>query len=113
MKIPVLNINIDPRTPEGKAALGSLIRAVGSLLVGAGLLKVVDEGQVNAIIAGIGAVLTIGASWSWSQAGDRKLVDTKTDQTIAIVEDHVGPVKAEQIATAVEELKDKPIPTKP
>lgn len=79
IRIPFININIDPRTPEGKAAVGSVVRFAVAFIVGAGVVKAISQEQVNEYIAFGVAALTFLGSLKSSQSGDAKLVETKTN----------------------------------
>lgn len=113
MKIPLLNLNIDPRTPEGKALIGSAVRWIVGAGVSVGLYKFADAGDIDKIVAGALAVIALLASLKSSQSGDTKVVEKKADAIMNVVAEHVGDPKASTIANDVEAKVLDPDNTKP
>lgn len=113
MRIPIINIEIDPRTPEGKALIGSAIRWIVGAGVSVGLYKFADAGDIDKIVAGALAVVALIASLKSSQQGDTKVIDKKADAIMDVVADHVGEAKASTIANDVAVKVIDPDNTKP
>lgn len=113
MRIPIVNIEIDPRTPEGKALIGSAIRWIVGAGVSVGLYKFADAGDIDKIVAGALAVVALIASLKSSQQGDAKVIDKKADAIMDVVADHVGEAKASTIANDVAVKVIDPDNTKP
>lgn len=113
MRIPIVNIEIDPRTPEGKALIGSAIRWIVGAGVSVGLYKFADAGDIDKIVAGALAVVALIASLKSSQQGDTKVIDKKADAIMDVVADHVGEAKASTIANDVAVKVIDPDNTKP
>lgn len=82
LKIPILNLNVDPRTPEGKALIGSAIRWVVGAGVSVGLYKFADAGDIDKIVAGALVVVTLLFSLKTSQVSDAKVVEKKANEPL-------------------------------
>jgi len=113
IRIPLLNLNIDPRTPEGKALIGSAIRWLIGAGISVGLYKFADAGDIDKIVAGVVAFVALIASLKSSQSGDTRIVAQKADAIMDVVADHVGDVKASSIANDVEVKVIDPLAVKP
>ena len=113
MRIPLLNLNIDPTTPEGKALVGSAVRWIVGAGVSVGLYHFADTGQIDKIVAGAVAIVALIASLKSSQQGDAKIIDKKADAIMDVVAEHVGDPKASVIANDVAAKVIDPDNTKP
>lgn len=113
MRIPIINIEIDPRTPEGKALIGSAIRWIVGAGVSVGLYKFADAGDIDKIVAAALVVVAMIASLKSSQSGDTKIIEKKADAIMDVVAGHVGDAKASTIANDVEAKVIDPANTKP